>query len=241
MLKSHNLATAMIILAFSTSSFAAVADNDYDSSDYYENEGRIVFILRGFGAMSQAKQKGLPAPTSILGRASPAKNTHFVSNGYGIEGATEIFFSDHIAAELGVGIGLYKGSNSALAQVATNYSNSPSAWKKRDLFAIPVTFTMQYHIAPFGAIRPYVGGGYNGTYFFTRAKEYKVKSATGPVIQAGVNFVMNDDTMLNVDIKKYYVTTRITYKDSFLGRGNAFSSKLPVNPLVLSVGLGYKF
>lgn len=47
--------------------------------------------------------------------------------------------------------------------------------------------TAQYRVAPFGAIRPYVGGGLNGTYMYARSKAIKVNSGFGPVLQVGVD------------------------------------------------------
>jgi len=242
MLKFYKLTTALIVLGLSTSSLAAAKapvdyDSDYDSG-FYENEGRINLKLRAFGSITKAKQKNLPAPT----KSPVAPNNHFLANGYGIEGATTLFFGDYVAAELGIGLGLYKVSSSTVANVGNNYSASPNQGKRHPLYNIPVTFIPQVHLAPFGAIRPYAGAGYSGVYFFTQAKEYRVKSTTGPVIQLGVDFVMTDDTMLNFYIKKYWITPRVTYKSGFLGANAPFvSSKLPINPLVVSIGFGYKF
>lgn len=244
-MKFYKIAAAMVILGLSTSSFAAKKDldddynaNDYDSA-YYENEGRVVFKVRGSGLISKAKQKGLPAPTSGRGKASPAGNSSFIENGYGIEGATVIFFGDNIGAELSTGLNVYNVSGSTIGQVGYNYSDSAAQGKKKRLYAIPLNLTMQWHFAPFGAIRPYAGAGYNGTYFITKAKEYKIKSTTGPLLQLGVDFVMTDDTLINVDVKKVWLKPKVSYKQSYVA--NTPKTTVPVNPLIISVGLGWKF
>lgn len=244
-MKFYKFAAAMVVLSLSTSSLAAKKDvdddynaNDYDSA-YYENEGRIMFKIRGAGILSNAKQKKLPAPTSIRGKASPQGNSSFITNGYGIETAAVIFFGDNLGAELSTGINMYKTSATAVGQVGHNYSNTAVQGKRKNIYGIPLNFTLQWHFAPFGAIRPYVGGGYNGTYFIAKAKEYKIKSTTGPIIQAGVDFVMTDDTVLSLDVKKVFISPRVTYKASFVR--SAISSKVPINPLIISAGIGWKF
>ncbi len=227
------------MLGLSTTSIAASkVPEDYDSG-YYESEGRIHFKGRILGAISRGNQKGLPQPTSTKGKAAPQKNGHFVANGFGVEGATTLFFGDHIAAELGLGLTVYKVSTTALNAISYNYGNGNTLSKSRRIYAIPATFTMQYHIAPFGAIRPYVGAGYSGTYFLSRAKEFNLKNTHGAVGQFGVDFVMTNDMTLNIDIKKYSLAPKLTYKRNVMG--TSLSSKAKIDPWVIAVGAGFKF
>lgn len=245
-MKFYKILTAMVILSLSTSSFALTKDldDDYDAKDYgstsYEDEGMVVLKIRGSGIVSKAKQKALPAPTSNRGKASPAGNSSFIENGYGVEGATLIFFGDNIGAELSTGLNVYNASNSAVGEVGYNYSDTAVQGKRKRLYAIPLNLTLQWHFAPFGAIRPYAGGGYNGTYFITKAKEYKIKSTTGPILQLGVDFVMTDDTLINVDVKKLWLKPKVSYKRSYVD-ANSVKTTVPINPLIISVGFGWKF
>ncbi len=225
---------AIACLLCSTSSFAS-AKNDYNSGSY-KDEGTILVKVRGFFAQTEGKQKGLPTPTA----ASPVAQKHLLENGFGLENANTVFFTDHLAAELAIGGGVYNVSRTALGNVATNYGTGDRTAGKSKLWGIPLTFTMQFHVAPFGAIRPYVGGGYNGTYFISRAKEYKVGIGHGAVFQIGADIVMTDDSLINIDIKKYSLSPKITYKSSFIGGGKSISSKLKIDPWVIAVGLGFK-
>mgnify|MGYP006391632471 FL=1 len=225
---------AIACLLFSTSSFAS-AKNDYNSGAY-KDEGAIVVKFRGFFAQTAGKQKGLPTPTT----ASPVAQKHLLENGFGLENANTVFFTDHFAAELAIGVGAYNVSRTALGNVAANYGTGNGTAGKARLVALPLTFTMQLHVAPFGAIRPYAGAGYNGTYFFSRAKEYKVGIGHGVVFQVGADIVMTDDSLINIDIKKYSLSPKITYKSSFVGGTNSVSSKLKIDPWVFSFGLGFK-
>lgn len=227
----------LLCLSLSVSSFAADdATEDYDSG-YYENEGRIHFKGRLVGILSHAKQTRLPAPTSAVGKASPMSPGHFIANGFGGEVATTLFFGDRVAAELGLGLAVYKVANPAVKAISHNYGTGRDPGKRKKIYALPLTFTMQYHIAPFGAIRPYVGAGYAGTYLFSKAREFKIKSSHGAVIQAGVDFVMTTDMTFNIDVKKYALSPKLTYKKDYGG----VSPKLKVDPWVIGVGMGIKF
>jgi len=241
MLKLYKIIVFTSAVIFATTCFASTkaADTDYDAN-YYSDEGRVNFKMRGFGSITKSKQSGLPAPTSIRSRSGAAANADLLINGYGIEGATDLFFGDHVAVECALGWGAYNISRASLANIAYNYSDTAVVSKKQRLYAIPLTFTAQYHIAPFGAIRPYVGGGYGGTYLFSKAKEFKIKNAHGMVIQIGTDFVMTDDTLLNLDIKRYSLSPKITYKGSFVNN-NKVAPKVKMDPIVISAGIGIKF
>ncbi len=241
-IKSKLLSTAAII-AMSASTIATAApkadgyDNDYDSN-YYAAEGSILFKIRGSAIMAKSKNKGLPAPTS---GAAPKDPGHLVANGYGIEGATTVFFTDNLGAELGLGFMVYRTSKSAIAAIGNNYSTGPSIGKRQDIYAVPLTLTAQFLPAPFGPVRPYIGLGGHATYMFSKNKAFTIGNAYGYVVQVGVDFVLRDDTMINFDIKQYGLEPKVTYKDGFLGAGKQFSSKLKINPVVISLGLGFKF
>ena len=227
------------VMLLSTTAFAKQQDNDYDAN-YYTDEGRINFKIRGLGSITGTKVPAMPPPTSIRGIAAPQKNHRLMADGMGIEGVTDLFFGDNVAAEFGLGLVLYKTSLSALKAAAYNYSNTADVAKKKNIYAIPATLTLQYHIAPFGAIRPYVGGGYSGTYFVSKAQQLKVSNAHGKVFQAGVDFVMTDDALINLDIKKYSLAPKVTYKRSIIDSGVTVAPKVKMNPTVISIGVGVK-
>jgi outer membrane protein len=237
---AKNFGILLFISFISINSFGSDDDdlvkNDYDAN-YYEDEGHMVFKVRANGIKTEAKQKGLPSPTA----ANPVSIGGFVQNGYGVDAATSIFFSSNIAAEVSVGFDVLRTKNTNLANIANNYGGNPSnVGKRRDLYMIPLTVTGQYHIAPFGALRPYVGAGYAGAYFFSKNKGFKVKNTHGAVLQAGIDFYAKDDTLINLDIRQYFFRNNVTYK-SRLVNNQSVSSKVKLNPLMVSVGVGFKF
>jgi outer membrane protein len=229
--------TFFILLTFINYNICAVEDkNDYNS-DYYENAGRLLFKVRAYGVKSDNKQS-LP---SLASATNPTKSSPLFNNGYGAETAAVIFFHDHVAAELSLGFnGLYIKST-ALTKIADNYNVSTTLNKRRFIYTIPLILTAQYHIAPFGAIRPYIGTGVHGTYIINKNKSFKVDSGYGFVLQLGVDFVVRDDTMFNIDVRQSFLKTKINYKGSIVGNvASGVSSTVKINPLMISIGFGIR-
>lgn len=224
-------------IAFSSIAKDIYADDDNSKADYdsayYENEGNLLFKARVRGISTDGKQSNLPQATA----ANPVKIGNLIENGFGVDASTSVFFNSYIAAELSVGFDMLRVKNSNLANIAYNYGGS-FVGKRKDLYMVPLTLTGQYHIAPFGAIRPYIGGGYHGAYMMTKSK-FKVKNGIGPVIQAGVDFYAKDDTFITVDLKQYFLKNKVNYSSSLVN--TPVSSDVRINPLVLSIGIGFRF
>ena len=229
------LLTSAICISFN--SFASSA-NDNNDVDYYEDEGRLLFKARIHGLLSNGKQKGFSATKNQV--SNPQKVGRLVQNGYGGDAATTIFFNDNIASELSLGLSVLKVKYTSVKNVGINYNaKTDNLGKKKDIYMIPLTLTGQYHIAPFGAIRPYVGLGYHGAYIINKCKAFNIKNGHGFVAQAGIDFVAKDDTIINLDIKQYLLNTKVTYQESFIKP--PVTSKVKINPLLISVGIGFKF
>jgi outer membrane protein len=233
---------ALAIVCLSTTAFSgsSLAGDDYDSN-YYKDEGSILFKVRGSAILTKGKFKGLPA------RRNPAPNANaaisvpgLVSNGYGIDASTSVFFTNNIALELGLGIQDYKTSASSVSAISNNYSSKPTNNKKRNVYAVPMSLIMQYHIAPFGAIRPYVGAGWQYTWMLSKSQQFAISSAHGYALQAGVDFAMTDDTVISIDVKRYQLAPKVKFKRSLLGTSE-MTTKVNINPVIISAGIGWKF
>jgi outer membrane protein len=212
---------------------SAYRDNDYDS--LYLNEGKLLFKARIQGIKSTGKQSSFSEVPIVAGQ-SPIGN--FDKNGYGAETSTTIFFSSNFATELMLGFDVLRTKYSSLASVAANYAGKPPSGKGKQIYMIPLTMTIQYHIAPFGGIRPYIGAGYHGAYLFTNNKNFKIQSGYGPVIQAGADFFTKDDTFINLDIRQHFLKSKVNYKTPIIPN-RSLSSKAKINPLFISVGIGF--
>lgn len=224
----------LLTLSYANMAAAKATNDNKNDIDYYEDEGRLLFKIRALGLKTNSKQKGLPAV------AAPNPSGALIQSGFGIDSATAIFFNDNIATELSLGINVLRVKNSTIADIASSYGNTSYSSKRKDIYMVPLTLTIQYHIAPFGAIRPYVGGGYHAAYMLTRSKAFKVGNGHGGVLQAGVDLVAKDDTLINFDIRQYFAKTKVTYKSAAIGSKTDIASKIKLNPLVISLGIGFK-
>jgi len=105
---------------------------------------------------------------------------------------------------------------------------------------LPPTLTLQYHFTPQSTFRPYVGAGFNYTYFYSNglksgATPVQVKSHSfGPAFQVGADYAITKDWFVNVDVKKLFISTDVSAGGSSLGT-------LTINPWVYGVGIGTKF
>ncbi len=241
---SKMLGVIVFVSCISINSFAkcmeadvnAVPEYNCDNVPYYENEGSLLFKVRLNGMFAHATQKGLPAPTI----PQPRPIGEFVKNGYGGDISTTIFFNNYFATELSLGFNLLRTKNSVLSNVSYNYSVGTTPGKSKPLYMIPATVTGQFHVAPFGGIRPYVGLGYHGSYMMTQSIGVKIRNGNGFVGQIGLDFYAKDDTVINLDIKQFYLKPKILYKPSLVGNQN-ITSRTKLNPLVVSIGIGFSF
>ncbi|OWQ47443.1 hypothetical protein CDL60_08400 [Roseateles noduli] len=108
---------------------------------------------------------------------------------------------------------------------------------------LPPTLTLQYHFNPEGSFRPYVGAGLNYTSFsdvrFDPAVQAQLaptikKNSVGLAAQAGFDVMFDKQWSINVDVKKLQMGTEVRSKGVNLG-------KFKVDPLLVGVGVGYRF
>lgn len=223
-----------------TSSFSSFADTlrDYDA-DYYANEGALLFKLRPFYSSIDGKLSNLPDPA---GGADKPKS--LVERGYGFDSATTYFLAENIAAELSLGVGYYQVKKSSVNKVKELYGQGNVATDKKksqDIWMFPFAATLQYHIAPYGAIRPYIGAGGHATYAYTKSKDFRVNNGYGGVFQAGVDIVAKDDTFVTLDVRHLTMKSKVSFKKESLNTSEDVSSKVKWNPTVISLGFGFIF
>lgn len=102
---------------------------------------------------------------------------------------------------------------------------------------LPPTLTVQYHFTPNAQISPYVGAGLN----YTRISSVSLannldleNNSFGFALQAGVDFKIDKNWSINLDIKKVQIRSDVT-------AGGAAVSRVKVDPLLVGVGVGYRF
>lgn len=135
------------------------------------------------------------------------------------------FFTRNIAAELVLTV----PQKHDLSSTALN-------GKIGTLKHLPPSLLLQYHFDAPG-FKPYVGAGLNYTRFSSVRLPAGVgidKSSWGGALQVGVDIPLSKNLYLNVDVKKVYIQT-----DVFAGGAKAGTFK--VDPVLVGVGLGWRF
>jgi outer membrane protein len=147
--------------------------------------------------------------------------------------------TDHIGAELIVATTRHEATGRrSLAAIKT----VASTW------VLPPTLTLQYHLAPKGKVRPYVGAGVNYTIFYAEDASSALEGALGPTkvrmsdsagyaLQAGVDLDIGPRTFLNFDIKYLDIDTTARLSTS----SGTSRVKISINPLIVGVGVGMRF
>ncbi len=113
---------------------------------------------------------------------------------------------------------------------------------------LPPTLTAQYHFAPTGKVRPYIGAGLNYTLFFDEKAAKGLEAAVGRTSvsmkdsfgwagQAGVDVDINPRMFLNLDVK--YIDIDTTAR---LNTGGAINTaRVSIDPIVAGIGIGFRF
>jgi len=140
------------------------------------------------------------------------------------------FFSPNLAAELILTYPQKHTLSSKGAEIGT-------------LKHLPPTLSLQYHFAPNDTFRPYVGAGLNYTIFSNVEFAPAVDTALSPSVkhtsvglsfQLGFDYEISKNLYLNVDLKKVQIGTKVYSKGIEAG-------KFKVDPLLVGVGLGFRF
>lgn len=103
---------------------------------------------------------------------------------------------------------------------------------------LPPTLLAQYHFLPDAQFRPYVGAGLN----YTTMSDVRILNGAaglehksfGLALQAGADFTLDKNWSLNVDLKKVQIRSDVN-------SAGAIISKVKVDPVLLAVGVGYRF
>ena len=102
---------------------------------------------------------------------------------------------------------------------------------------LPPTLLAQYHFTGNSGFKPYVGAGINYTRFSSVNLPAGVdidRNSYGAALQVGVDMPLSGNMYLNFDVKKVYLSTDVTVAGADVG-------SFKVNPLLVGVGLGWRF
>jgi outer membrane protein len=106
-------------------------------------------------------------------------------------------------------------------------------------WVLPPVVSLQYHPLPGARFSPYVGAGLNYMLFYSGKDQngftVDLDNGFGYALQAGADIPINAAYSLNLDVKKVWFDT-----DAKIN-GGALTSKVKLDPLVVSVGFGRRF
>ena len=155
-----------------------------------------------------------------------------IDNDYVPELDITYFLSDHFALEL-----ILATTSHDVTAIGTALGDVPLG----NVNLLPPTLTAQYHFNPHGKIRPYIGAGINWTMFFDHdpaggaVTDLHVSNSVGFALQAGVDIALDDNWMVNFDVKKIFLDANASVN------GGAITADVNINPWIFGVGFGYRF
>ncbi|MVZ98229.1 OmpW family protein [Sphingorhabdus sp. IMCC26285] len=121
--------------------------------------------------------------------------------------------------------------------------------KLASTWVLPPTLTVQYHFSPEAKVRPYVGAGVNYTIFYSEKASSGLEAAVGQTdvnmkdsfgwaAQAGIDIDLNKKMFLNFDVKYIDIDTTARLATTAIGTQRV---KISLDPIVVGVGLGFRF
>jgi outer membrane protein len=103
---------------------------------------------------------------------------------------------------------------------------------------LPPTLLAQYHFLPGAQIDPYVGAGINYTLIskvdILNGAGRLEHDSVGAALQAGVDFRIDSKWSVNLDVKKVQIRSDVEIS-------GARASRVKIDPVLLGVGVGYRF
>ena len=214
---THPLALAFIVAA----AILPISDVKSEELGNFKHQGAWLVGLKVLNLNPDVK-----SVTSIGGEARVADDTV-------PELDIRYFLTDNIALETILGYTEHK-----VSAVGTQLGDVNLGSTK----VLPPTVTLQYHFTGGRRFLPYVGAGLNYTVYFDGdagdTVDVSYKDDFGFALNLGFDYVLNENTYFNVDLKKYKLST-----DTVIDAGDAgiATASVDLDPLALSVGFGWRF
>jgi outer membrane protein len=181
--------------------------------------GDVQLRLRGVGVIPDPSAKILVGGSAIGGVTK-------ITDSMIPEADISYFLTDHLAVEAIAAVTKHSVSNSVAGAIGT-------------VSLLPPTVTAQYHFAPEGWIRPYLGAGINYTVFYDARSplpNIHYRNTFGWALQAGADFpIEGQPYFLNVDAKKLFLNTSLKAADG------AVRAHADINPWLVGAGVGVRF
>ena len=118
---------------------------------------------------------------------------------------------------------------------------------------LPPTFSIQYHMMPGAAFRPYVGVGLNYTTFFSTSttpaleaalggpSSLSIRDSWGVAVQLGADFDITHQVFLNFDLRWIQIEADARIRTQTEAGEVRSRIKADIDPLVFSAAVGFRF
>ena len=164
-----------------------------------------------------------------------AVNLDAANKGEAATGAAGVSINDKVIPELDIS---YYFTPNFAAELVLTYPQKQdvrsNGVKIGSLKHLPPSLMAQYHFTNFGAFKPYLGAGINYTRFsnvdLPAGLDVK-RNSWGGALQVGFDYALDKNWSLNFDVKKVYIDTTI----------NNGIGKFKIDPILVGVGVGYRF
>ena len=214
---AYSLASAFIVAA----AILPISDVKSEENSNFKYKGAWLVGLKVLNLNPDVK-----SVTSIGGEAQVAADTV-------PELDIRYFLTDNIAIETILGYTEHRVSATGTELGEVNLGSTK---------VLPPTITLQYHFTGGRRFLPYVGVGLNYTVYFDSdpgdTVDVSYKDDFGFALNLGFDYVINERSYFNVDLKKYKLST-----DTVIDAGDAgiATASVDLDPLAISVGFGWKF
>jgi len=196
---------------------------------YTQDEGKFVLRANIGAALPDYSIES----TNIQTTKDPTANSSFI----GDIGAS-YFITDHFS--FGASLG-YK-SHSSNTQIFSAFGTTVGT-DSGHTTELPLTGLIEFYPAPYGALRPYIGGGFAHDFVLSSFSNIDYSSPSGPVINGGVDWWYDKTFGLNFDVRKYFysITADYTKEYSSLGLNTPVKQKFNDSPIELTAGVAIRF
>lgn len=214
------------------SSFAGLASVAHADTNPWMVRGRIIAVTPDESGDLSTSGTALPGDVEIKNQYVPELDITY-------------FFNDNIAAELILGVTPHdvKATGVTVPGALTDATIDLG-----DVWLLPPTLTLQYHFQNGSAFKPYVGAGVNATFFFNEdegpvANSIDYDPSFGLAAQVGFDYDLDGvpgGWALNADVKKIWINSDVTV-DFTDALGATVDADVDIDPLVVGIGLAYKY
>lgn len=178
--------------------------------------------------------RGIAVVPDESSSVSPIGGEVAIGNEYTAELDFTYFFTDNFGAEV-----ILATTKHSVAAKGTGLGDLGLG----HVWVLPPALTAQYHFRPRQRISLYIGGGLNYTLYYNVdsgpvVEDVDYESGFGVVVQAGVDIAVRENTYVNLDVKKLWLSSEATID---AGAAGMVSADVDIDPWIFGVGIGTTF